>query len=42
MTLLRLATRRMAVLGATFIDSDDSFGYMHPESGLSGHVHASA
>ena len=42
MTLLRLATRRMAVLGATFIDSDDSFGYMHPEIGLSGHVHASA
>ena len=31
-----------AVLGATFIDFDDSFGYMHPEIGLSGHVHASA
>ena len=33
---------RRAVLGATFIDSNDSFGYMHPEIGLSGHVHASA
>ena len=42
MNMLRLATRRRAVLGATFIDSNDSFGYMHPEIGLSGHVHASA
>ena len=46
MTLLRLATygdpRQRAVLGATFLNSDDSFGYMHPEIGLSGHVHASA
>lgn len=41
MTLLHLATRQRAVLGATFINSDDSFGYMHPEIGLSGHVHAS-
>ena len=42
MKLLQLATRRRAVLGATFIDSNHSFGYMHPEIGLSGHVHASA
>ena len=32
----------VAVLGTTFLDSHDSFGYMHPEMGLSGHVHASA
>ena len=40
--LLRLATRRRAVFGATFIDSNDSFGYVHPETWLSGNVHASA
>ena len=40
--LLQLATRQRAVLGTTFLDSHDSFGYMHPEMGLSGHVHASA
>ena len=33
---------RRAVLGATFIDSNDSFGYVHPETWLSGNVHASA
>ena len=40
--LLRLATRRRAVLGATFLDSSDSFGHFNPEAGSSGHVHASA
>ena len=40
--LLQFATRRSAVLGATFIDSNDSFGYVHPETWLSGNVHASA
>ena len=40
--LLRFATQRRAVLGASFLDSNDSFGYMHPEIGLSGNVHASA
>ena len=40
--LLRLATRRSAVLGATFLDSNDSFGHFDSEAGLSGHVHASA
>ena len=40
--LLQLATRQRAVLGATFIDSNDSFGYVHPETWLSGNVHASA
>ena len=42
MKLLQLATRRRAVLGASFLDEDDSFGYMHPETWLSGAVHASA
>ena len=40
--LLQLATRQRAVLGTTCLDSHDSFGYMHPEIGLSGNVHASA
>ena len=40
--LLQLATRQRAVLGTTFLDSHDSFGYMHPEIGLSGIVLASA
>ena len=40
--LLQLATRQRAVLGATFLDFDDSNGYMHPETWLSGDVHASA
>ena len=40
--LLQLATRQRAVLVTTFLDSHDSFGYMHPEMGLSGNVHASA
>ena len=39
--LLRFATRRRAVLGATFLDSDDSFGHLNPEAGLSGDVRAS-
>ena len=29
--LLRLATRRRAVLRATFLDSSDSFGHFNPE-----------
>ena len=40
--LLRFATRRVAVLGATSLDQDDSFGHFNPEAGSSGHVHASA
>ena len=41
--LLRLATRRRAVLGAIiFLNCNDSFGHFDPEAGLSGHVHASA
>ena len=39
--LLRFATRRRAVLGATFLDSHDSFGHLNPQAGLSGDVHAS-
>ena len=42
MKLLRLATRRRAVLGASFLDSDDSNGHLNPQAGLSGDVHASA
>ena len=42
MKLLRLATRRRAVLGATFLDSDDSKGHLNPQTWLSGDVHASA
>ena len=41
MMLLRLATRRRAVFGATFIDSDDSFGHFKPQAGLSEGVRAS-
>ena len=40
--LLRLATRRRAVLGATFLDSNESFGHFKPQIWLSGHVHARA
>ena len=40
--LLQLATRQRAVLVTTFLDFDDSNGYMHPETWLSGNVHASA
>ena len=40
--LLRLATRRRAVLGATSLDQDDSNGHFDPEAGLSGHVRARA
>ena len=39
--LLWFATRRRAVLGATFLDSHDSFGHLNPEAGLSGDVRAS-
>ena len=42
MKLLRLATRRRAVLGASFLDSDDSNGHLNPQAGLSGDVHGSA
>ena len=42
MNMLRLATRRRAVLGATFLDEDDSFGYFKPQISLSGGVRASA
>ena len=42
MKLLMLATRRRAVLGATFLDSNDSFGHLNPQAGLSGHVRARA
>ena len=40
--LLWFATRRRAVLGASFLDSDDSFGHLNPQAGLSGHVRARA
>ena len=40
--LLRFATRRRAVLGASFLDSDDSFGHLNAQAGLSGHVRARA
>ena len=39
--LLQFATRRSAVLGASFLDSNDSFGHFNPEAGLSGDVRAS-
>ena len=42
MKLLRLATRRRAVLGATFLDCNDSNGHLNPQAVLSGHVHARA
>ena len=42
MMLLRLATRRRAVLGAIFLDQDDSFGHLNPQTWLSGDVRASA
>ena len=42
MKLLRLATRRRAVLSATFLDSNDSNGHLNPQAVLSGDVHASA
>ena len=42
MKLLRLATRRRAVLGASFLDQDDSNGHLNPQAGLSGHVRARA
>ena len=40
--LLQFATRRSAVLGATLLDSNDSFGHFKPQAGLSGIVLASA
>ena len=39
--LLRFATRRSAVLGASFLDSNDSFGHFKPQAGLSEGVRAS-
>ena len=42
MKMLRFATRRRAVLGATFLDSDDSNGHFSPHVGLSGDVRARA
>ena len=40
--LLRFATRRVAVLGATSLDQDDSKGHLNPQAWLSGHVRARA
>ena len=42
MKLLRLATQRRAVLGASSLDLNDSNGHFNPQAGLSGDVHASA
>ena len=39
--LLQFATRRSAVLGASFLDSNDSFGHFKPQAGLSEGVRAS-
>ena len=39
--LLQLATRQRAVLGATFLDSNDSFGHFNPQAGVSEGVRAS-
>ena len=39
--LLLFATRRSAVLGASFLDSNDSFGHFKPQAGLSEGVRAS-
>ena len=39
--LLRFATQRRAVLGAIFLDCNDSFGHFDLEAGLSGDVRAS-
>ena len=41
MKLLRFATQRRAVLGASFLDLNDSFGHFNPQAGLSGGVRAS-
>ena len=41
MNMLRLATRRSAVLGASFLDLNDSFGHFKPQAGLSEGVRAS-
>ena len=40
--LLQLATRQRAVLGATFLDFNDSFGHLNPKAWLSEDVRASA
>ena len=40
--LQRMTTRRQLVNGDIFLDSNNSFGCMHPEIGLSRHVHVSA
>jgi hypothetical protein len=39
--LLRFATQRRAVLSASFLDLNDSFGHFNPPAGLSGGVCAS-
>ena len=40
--LLQFATRRSAVLDATFLDSNDSNGHLNPQTWLSGDVRARA
>jgi hypothetical protein len=40
--LLRFATQRRAVLGATCLDLDDSFGHFNPQTWVSGDVRARA
>ena len=40
--LLQFATRRSAVLDATFLDLNDSNGHLNPQTWLSGDVRASA
>ena len=40
--LLRLATQRRAVLGASFLDLNDSFGHFNPQTWVSGDVRARA
>ena len=42
MKLLRLATQRMAVLGAASLDFNDYFGHFNPQTWLSGDVRARA
>ena len=41
MKMLRLATRRRALLGAMLTDLNDSNGHLNPEAGLSEDVRAS-
>ena len=42
MKLLQLATRQRAVLGATSLVFDDSFGHLNPQTWLSGDLCARA